>query len=220
VIEDCMRGAQPDWAALGVTISDDVAGFERAKLRLLNGAHSSLAYLGLVAGHETVAQAMSDATIAAFVRRLMIDDIAPAVVAPRGLDVPAYIETILRRFCNPALRYQLAQIAGDSSQKLPFRLLGTVMDAIEARRPLERLCLPIAAWFHFIRRKSRLGERAVDPLADKLFAIGTACTGKAGHDVRAFLALDRVFPASLAGHAGFVQALTESYALLEQRRQP
>ena len=221
VIEDCMQGAQPDWPALGVTISGDVAGFERAKLRLLNGAHSSLAYLGLIAGHETVSQAMSDPTIASFVRRLMIEDIAPAVAAPRGLDVAGYIESILRRFRNPALRYQLSQIAGDSSQKLPFRLLGTVLDAIAARRPLGRLSLPIAAWFHFIRRMARLGERAADPLADELFEIGAACSGEAAHDVRLFLALDRMFPATLASHAGFVQALTESYAqLLQQVRQP
>jgi fructuronate reductase len=64
VIEDCMRGPQPDWASIGVTITSDVAGFERAKLRLLNGAHSSLAYLGALAGHETVAQAMRDPQLA------------------------------------------------------------------------------------------------------------------------------------------------------------
>jgi fructuronate reductase len=219
VIEDCMRGPQPDWAAIGVTITNDVAGFERAKLRLLNGAHSSLAYLGLLAGHETVAQAMREPQLASFVRNLMIDDIAPSVVAPRGLDVSDYIATVLRRFRNPALRHLLSQIAWDGSQKLPFRLFGTVLDAIEARRPLARLCLPIAAWLHFVRRKARLGERVVDPLADRLFEIGTACTGEAARDVRIFLALDRVFPAPLVTNAGFVAALTDAYAqLLEQGR--
>jgi fructuronate reductase len=221
VIEDCMQGAQPDWAALGVTISGDVAGFERAKLRLLNGAHSSLAYLGSLAGCETVAQAMRNPELASFVQRLMVEDIAPSLVAARGLDLSAYIEAVLRRFRNPALRHLLSQIAWDGSQKLPFRLFGTVLDAIAARRPLDRLCVPIAAWFHFIRRKARAGERAVDPLAQQLFGIGTACTGEAAHDVRVFLALDKVFPATLTGHAGFVQGLTDAYAqLLQQSRQP
>jgi fructuronate reductase len=220
VIEDCMRGAQPDWAALGVTISPDVAGFERAKLRLLNGAHSSLAYLGLIAGHDTVAQAMNDATIASFVRRLMIEDLAPAVVAPRGLNVPEYIESVLRRFRNPAVSYQLAQIAGDSSQKLPFRLLGTVLDAIEAQRPLDRLCLPIAAWFHFVCRKARGRERLNDPLAQQLLDIGSACSGDAAHDVGAFLTLS-IFPRELQQSAEFVAALRRAYAqLLQQVRQP
>jgi fructuronate reductase len=221
VIEDCMRGPQPDWAAIGVTITSDVAGFERAKLRLLNGAHSSLAYLGSLAGYETVAQAMRDQQLAKFVRSLMVEDIAPSVLAPRGFDVSDYIETVLRRFHNPALRHLLSQIAWDGSQKLPFRIFGTVQDTIQAGRPLARLCMPIAAWFHFIRRKALQGERAVDPQAEKLFEIGAACNGEAGHDVRAFLALDRVFPATLATNAEFVTALTDAYAqLLQQVRQP
>ena len=220
VIEDCMRGPQPDWAAIGVTISTDVAGFERAKLRLLNGAHSSLAYLGSLAGYETVAQAMRDPQLATFVRTLMIEDIAPSVAAPRGLELAGYIETVLRRFRNPALRHQLSQIAWDGSQKLPFRLFGTVMDAIEAQRPPARLCMPIAAWFHFIRRKALRGERAVDPLAKQLFEIGQSCNGEAAHDVRAFLELS-VFPEALRGNAAFFTELSRAYGqLLEQRRQP
>src|ERR1041384_1411392 len=104
----------------------------------------------------------------------------------RGLDVADYIESVLRRFRNPALRHLLSQIAWDGSQKLPFRIFGTVQDAIAARRPLDRLCMPIAAWCHFVRRKSQQGERVTDPLADRLFEIGAACTGEAAHDVRAF----------------------------------
>jgi fructuronate reductase len=220
VIEDCMRGPQPDWGALGVTISNDVAGFERAKLRLLNGAHSSLAYLGSLAGYETVAQAMRDSQLAAFVRSLMIEDIAPSIAAPRGLDIADYIERVLRRFRNPALRHRLSQIAWDGSQKLPFRLFGTVMDAIESQRPLARLCVPIAAWFHFIRRKALRGERTVDPLAKQLFEIGQSCTGEAAHDVRTFLELT-VFPQALRTNAAFVTDLSRAYAqLLEHVRQP
>ena len=221
VIEDCMREPQPDWAAIGVTITSDVAGFERAKLRLLNGAHSSLAYLGSLAGHETVAQAMRDPQLASFVRSLMTEDIAPSIVAPRGLDVAEYIESVLQRFRNPALRHLLSQIAWDGSQKLPFRIFGTIQDAIAARRPLARLCMPIAAWFHFVRRKALQGERVTDPLAEQLFKIGAACTGEAAQDVRAFLTLDRVFPAALASNAEFVATLTNAHAqLLQQVRQP
>ena len=221
VIEDCMRGPQPDWASIGVTITSDVAGFERAKLRLLNGAHSSLAYLGSLAGHETVAQAMRDPQLASFVRTLMTEDIAPSIVAPRGLNVSGYIESVLRRFRNPALRHLLSQIAWDGSQKLPFRIFGTIQDAIAARRPLARLCMPIAAWFHFVRCKAQQRERVTDPLAQQLLEIGATCTGDAAHDVRAFLALDRVFPAALATNAEFVATLTNAYAqLLQQVRQP
>lgn len=214
VIEDCLRAPAPEWAALGITITNDVAGFERAKLRLLNGAHSSLAYLGSLAGHETVAQAMSDASLASFVRTLMTEDIAPTIVAPRGLDVAQYIESILRRFRNPALRHLLSQIAWDGSQKLPFRLFGTIRDALDAGRPIERLCMPVAAWLHFIRRKATKRELATDPLAAQLLQIGAACTGEAQADVRAFLSLGSVFPAALAGNAKFVAALERGYEVI------
>jgi fructuronate reductase len=214
VVEDAMRGPHPDWARLGVIVTDDVAAFERAKLRLLNGAHSTLAYLGSLAGRETVADAMRDASLAQFVRTLMTDDIAPTLRAPRGLDIAHYIEAILRRFRNPALRHLLSQIAWDGSQKVSFRLLGTIRDAIEAGRPIERLCTPLAAWMHFVRRKAAQRERLVDPLAPRLLELGAACTGEASHDVRMFLGLEAVFPPDLAQRADFLVAATRAYAEL------
>jgi fructuronate reductase len=214
VVEDDLRGPHPDWAALGVTVTDDVAAFERAKLRLLNGAHSTLAYMGSLAGCETVADAMRDASLAQFVRTLMIEDIAPSLRAPRGLDIARYIEAILQRFRNPALRHMLSQIAWDGSQKLPFRLLGTIREALAAGRRVERLCTPLAAWMQFIRRKASEGDRLVDPLAPQLLALGAACTGEPSHDVRLFLGLDAVFPPDLARSDEFVAAVTGAYGRL------
>lgn len=220
VIEDVMRGPAPDWAALGVSVTSDIGGFERAKLRLLNGAHSSLAYLGSLSGYETVAQAMNDPALAGFVRTLMEQDIRPTLNAPRGLDLQQYIDTILQRFRNPAIRHLLAQIAWDGSQKLPFRLFGTINDNLAAGRRIERLCMPIAAWLHFIRRKASNGERAADPLAEKLHNIGAACDGDATHDVRLFLSLDTVFPAALAANPAFLTALESAYQRLAAVNQP
>jgi fructuronate reductase len=75
VVEETDCAGQPDWDSVGVTLSRDVSAYERAKLRLLNGAHSSLAYLGLLAGLETVAQAMTEPALRAFIERLMLEDI-------------------------------------------------------------------------------------------------------------------------------------------------
>lgn len=208
VIEDDLRGAQPDWAAIGVTITDDVKGFERAKLRLLNGAHSTLAYVGSLAGHESVSDAMRDPALARFVATLMTSDILPTVHAPRGSSLPDYIAAILRRFRNPTIRHLLSQIAWDGSQKLPFRLLGTIRDRLTRGESIARLAVPIAAWMQFIRRKAQRGERATDPLADELLALGPAA------DVKAFLALEKMFPRDLATDARFVSAVEYGYARL------
>lgn len=218
VIEDRFCNATPDWARLGVTITDDVGGYESAKLRLLNGAHSALAYLGLAAGHGSVAEAMADAPLAAFVRSLMREDIRPAVNVPRGLDIDRYIDVVLDRFRNPAMRHELAQIAWDGSKKLPFRLLGTISDALAAKRPIERLCIPIAAWMQFVCGKAGGDRRITDPLADRLLEIGDACTGEAGADVARFLELDTVFPSDLRGSPTFFAALNAAYSELQTTR--
>jgi fructuronate reductase len=211
VLEDRLGSGGPDWASAGVIITDDVAAYDRAKLRLLNGAHSSLAYLGLLAGHETVAEAMADIELCTFVATMMKDDIRPTLKAPRGLDLSAYIDAILKRFKNPAIRHALAQIAWDGSQKLPFRLLGTIDDNLATGRPIERLCRPIAAWMHFVRRRAASGERVVDPLAERLFEIGRACQNRASLDLPAFLALDSVFPPALVAEERFRSALARAY---------
>jgi len=212
VIERRFCNAVPDWAGIGVIVTDDVAAYERAKLRLLNGAHSTLAYLGSLAVHATVADAMRDRDLAAFVERLMREDIRPNVAAPAGFDPDAYISDILRRFRNPAMRHQLAQIAWDGSQKLPFRILGTIRDALAAQRTIDGLCVPIAAWLHFVRRAQREGRKLVDPLAEPLFAIARECNGEAAHDVSRFLALEAVFAEDLPRNAVFSAALRAAYA--------
>lgn len=214
VIENKLRGPQPDWAAVGVTVTNDVAGFERAKLRLLNGAHSTLAYVGSLVGYETVSAAMSDAALATFVRGMMIEDIRAGLAAPQGLDLDQYIEAVLRRFRNPTIRHLLSQIAWDGSQKLPFRILPTVQENLAAGRSIARLCVPLAAWFHFIRRQVRHERQIVDPLAPQLTELAKRCNGDPANDVATFLSLEKVFSAELAGKQAFRAALETAYARL------
>jgi len=213
VVEDDFRNGRPPLERAGVVLSNDIAGYDRAKLRLLNAPHSALAYLGSLMDIETVAQAMGEPVLAGFVEQLMRQDIVPSLDLPRGFDPDAYIDAILARFRNPAIRHLLAQIAWDGSQKLPVRLLGTIADALVAGRPIDRLCLPVAGWMHFVCRQARREIAIVDPLAETLAGIGRATTGDAVHDVDAFLALDTVF-APLLADARFVPALRQAYAAL------
>jgi fructuronate reductase len=217
VIEEVDCAAQPDWASVGVTVSRDVTAYERAKLRLLNGAHSTLAYVGLLAGLETVAEAMSQPALRAFIERMMIEDIEPTLTVPQAGALAAYRQSILRRFENPAMRHLLAQIAWDGSHKLPIRILGTIADALRSGRPLARLTVPIAAWMHFVRSRARDGVEIVDPLAAQLAALGRQTAGKASHDLPLFFALPGVFPADLTREPRFTQALGEAYEVITAR---
>lgn len=213
VVEDHFPHGRPPLERAGVVLSDDIAGYDRAKLRLLNAPHSALAYLGSLLEIDTVAAAMREPALAGFVERLMRQDIVPTLQLPRGFDPDAYIDAILARFRNPAIAHRLAQIAWDGSQKIPVRLLGTIADALAGGRPIERLCLPVAGWLHFVRRQARHGVPIVDPLAATLAAIGRETTGEATHDVAAFLAMDSVFGV-LAADTRFREVLARAYAAL------
>lgn len=216
VIEDKFCNERPDFAAIGVTLTQDVGAFDRAKLRILNGPHSTLAYLGSLIGHETVADAMGDAVLAGFLRRLIMEDILPTVKGAAGFDLNRYAEDILARFGNPGIRHLLSQIAWDGSAKLPFRLFGTVTDRLAAGAPVDRLALPVAAWMHFIRRKAQDGTKLTDPLADALLTAAGHLSGDATRDVALFLAFEQVFPPALRDNDVFRAALIRAYQLLGQ----
>ncbi len=196
IIEDVLPPGSPDLASVGAVLTDDVAAYELAKLRILNGAHSSLAYLGLLIGHETVADAMNDAALARFIERLIREDIIPGLTP--SFDLQAYGNEIVARFRNPAIRHKLSQIAWDGSQKLPYRLLDTIADALAAGRPVERLAIPIAAWMLFVDRQVSAGLQIVDPLAGELAQIALG-----PHLVDDLLALEQIFPQALAQNQQF-----------------
>lgn len=215
VVEDCLGRDAVLFASAGVTVARAVAPFERAKLRLLNGAHSTLAYVGLGLGHETVSAAMADPRLAGFVERMMRQDVTPSLDAPE-LDVPAYIGQVLARFRNPAIVHRLSQIAWDGSQKLRFRLLETAAEALSAGRSVDRLALGVAAWMRFVVRQIRAGSPLVDPLAGVLAEAAAGCDGSPA-DVARFLALEDVFPQALAGDPALRTALARAYEGLGAR---
>jgi fructuronate reductase len=204
----------PDLASVGATMADDVHAFERAKLRMLNGAHSSLAYVGLARGLRTVFEAMSDPVVAAYVDDLMRLEIAPSLEG-RGPDLDAYRRALIARFRNPALAHQLGQIAWDGSQKLPIRLLATLSDNLAAGRPISRLAMGVAAWMRFVRRSASTGFAIVDPMAERLLDIGAQCTDEASADVARFLKEERIFPAALAADTGVRSALADAYGAVQ-----
>ena len=126
VIEDSFAGPRPDWGRYGAQIVSDVQPFETAKLRMLNGAHSLLAYCGLRAGHEFVHQAAHDPELRALAMRLMREEALPTIEATEEQDLPEYADQLMRRFSDPALMHRLDQIAMDGTQKIPQRWLDTV----------------------------------------------------------------------------------------------
>jgi fructuronate reductase len=211
VIEDILGPGMPDLASAGAQLTSDVHAYEQAKLRLLNGSHSALAYLGLLLGHVTVGDVMADARLAGFVERLMREDVAPTLKPARGLDIPSYIGALLRRLRNPAVSHRLLQIAADGSLKLPYRFLEPIADLLGTGRPITRPCVAVAAWMRFVCTATRRGETLSDPFGTQLRAVALQCTGVAAADVPLFLALEEIFPRALSQTPRFVAAVSAAY---------
>jgi fructuronate reductase len=211
VVEDLPVMREADWQSVGVTLAKDVSVYDRAKLRLVNGPHSTLTYLGLLRGHESVADAMRDEQLAQFAERLMTLDLGPSLGSTPGFDTEHYISAILQRFRNPGIRHLLAQIAWDGSKKLPVRITATILEALRAGRPIHRLVVPIAAWMRFVARQAKAGVAIVDPDAARLADIGKACTGEGRADIPRFAVCEAVLPPTLLGDEGFRGALEAAY---------
>jgi fructuronate reductase len=215
VVQDWFAGERPDLAAYGVQITTAVAPWEEAKLRLLNGAHSGLAYLGALAGIEFVHQFVALDGGRGFVEALW--DQAEATLAPPAeLDVAAYRAKLMARFANSALRHRTVQIAMDGSQKLPQRLLQGIGQRLERGEDVGVLALAVAAWMRWQDGRDDAGMAHVvdDPLAARTAAVARLPVAEA---VRGLLAIDAIFPPALAAHDGFTASLVHSLEDLRQK---
>jgi fructuronate reductase len=173
-VEDRFAAGRPDWSVGGAQFVERAEPFETLKLRLLNGAHSAIAYLGVQAGWATVDEAIAQPALAHFIDALLRDEVAPTVAHELpGFDLAAYRAQLLQRFANPALAHRCAQITMDGSQKLPQRLLGTVRDRLAVGAPIDHLALALAAWLTYLRGHDEAGRRYAidDPLAPELKAL-------------------------------------------------
>jgi fructuronate reductase len=195
VIEDRFAGARPEWERGGAVLVKDVRPYQEMKLRLLNGTHSAIAYLGQLRDLATVADAMRDSVVGPFCRRLMTEDLRSTVATPAGYDVSAYCDSLLRRFENPSLAHRTQQIATDGTQKVPVRWLPALRTSLAAGVELPRLERALAAWLHYLaRQRSDSGSELEisDPGAATLRA--RMCAMRNHHDaVTAALTFSTVF---------------------------
>lgn len=216
VVEDHFPLGRPDWEAHGVTMAHEVEPFERMKLGMLNGGHSTLAYLGYLAGDETVADTMGDPAFRQLIHDLMTHEVMPTLTMPDSVDLPAYRDALLDRFSNTALKHRTWQIAMDGSQKLPQRLLGTIRDQLAAGRGIDRLALGVAAWMRYATGIDEQGNAidVRDPLADTFAQIAKVTDGSATDLVEQFLAIETVFGTDLPGNTTFKSAVSQQLQLL------
>jgi fructuronate reductase len=210
VIENRLTGTAKELERADVQITSDLARWEQAKLRLLNGAHSAMAYLGGLAGIGTVDAFVAYEWGKRFVR-LLWDEIETTLTPPPELNLAEYRSALMRRFSNRALCHRLRQIAIDGSQKLPPRLLAPASELISCGKKPDALALAIAAWMQWQsgRDDQDLHFDVDDPLASTTARL-VADASNPREYTRALMSLSSIFPAALASDAEFM-AIIENH---------
>jgi fructuronate reductase len=218
VIEDDFPLGRPAWDKAGAMLVNDVIPYELAKLRMLNGTHSTIAYLGVLAGLETVDAAIADPAVFALIRAMMSDEIAPTLTVPDSFDRLAYRDQLLTRYANPNLKHKTMQIASDGSLKLPPRLLGVIGERLAAGQPCRRAMLAVAAWMRFLLRRTDAGQtyEIADPMAARLVALADASGGNNTVLMESLLGVREIFPEALAAREDFRLALAEALSMLAE----
>lgn len=215
VIEDNFVAGRPQWELVGAELVADVRPFEQMKLRMLNGSHSFLAYLGYLGGYEHIADTMTDSDYRAAARHLMLQEQAPTLNMPQGTDLARYANLLIERFTNPGLKHRTWQIAMDGSQKLPPRLLESITYHLQQQQPFPLLALAVAAWMRYISGVDEQQQpiEVKDPMSAQFAAIYTKC-GLNVAVVDELLQLDNIFSPQLAANPIFVAQVKQAYQKL------
>ena len=204
VVEDHFPSGRPPLEQAGVEFVEDVAPFELMKLRMLNGSHSTLAYLGYLAGYEYVNQVVADPAFRNIAYRLMTEEAIPTL--PMAEEVlHQYRDALLARFANPALKHRTWQIAMDGSQKLPQRLLGTIRDQLADGRSIECTALGVAAWMRYVTGVDERGQSidVRDPMVERLSLVSKTANGDPAKLVDDLLGVADVFGNDLPNNHRF-----------------
>jgi fructuronate reductase len=214
VIEDNFVNGRPAWENAGAELVSDVLPFEEMKLRMLNGSHSFLAYLGFLAGYEHISDCMADASYRAAARALMLQDQAPTL-RTQGVDLEAYADSLITRYENRAIKHRTYQIATDGTQKLPQRLLDSARWHLRNGTSCDFVLLGVAGWMRYVSGVDEQGQAIEirDPLKDQLANI-VANSEDGAARVKALLGLNAVFGDDLQQQPAFVSRVTELYQQL------
>ncbi|WP_417527794.1 mannitol dehydrogenase family protein [Marinomonas shanghaiensis] len=215
VVEDNFPQGRPDWEHDGVQMVKDVHPFETMKLRLLNGSHSLLAYVGLAAKYKTVAQAVADEKFASLIRHYMGFEAAPTLDLPQEVQVQTYIDSLVSRFANDSLQHQLSQIAMDGSQKIPQRWLNGAEERLAndvKQGDLNATALGVAAWLFYVHGEDLEGNqyKVDDPMAQTLSELHDRFADPESL-VREALKLNDIFSTTLSQSEMFSRAVLNAY---------
>ncbi|UXZ98806.1 mannitol dehydrogenase family protein [Pseudomonas phytophila] len=215
VLEDKFVDGRPAWEKVGVQFTHDVTPYEEMKIKLLNGSHLALTYLGALRGYRFVHETMNDPLFVAYIRAYMDLDVTPQLASVPGIDLEGYKDTLIERFSNQAIADQLERVCSDGSSKFPKFTVPTINQLILDHGNLERASLVVAAWALYLQGsegENGVAYKIVDPRAD-------FCKALVADDVlivQRLLDVEEIFGTAIPRSAEFVAAFEKNLNSLKQ----
>lgn len=212
-IEDRFAGGRPAWEAGGAVFTDEVSRYEQLKVRLLNGTHSLIAYLGALSGAATIPEAIGSAGIEAAARTVLRDEYEPSVDVPTAVDVREYERQLFDRWGNSALGHRTTQVGSDGSVKLGQRIPEPALQALDEGRTPHLIALTVAGYLSCIAPLAGTdpGEHAramTDPAREALAEL--AASSRDGRELAQRVIGDRrLFGERLAARTPFIDRVGE-----------
>ncbi len=146
VLEDRFAAGRPTWETAGAVFSYEVGAYEMVKLRLLNAAHSLIAYLGGLDGRPTIPAARGEEFIERCTRVLLEQENLPSIDLPRGFNPKNYLEQLFDRWNNTVLGDLTSRVGSDGSTKLPQRIPAPSLRMLETGQIPRMNALTVAGW--------------------------------------------------------------------------
>ena len=219
VIEDNFAAEKPAWNKVGALFTADVEPFENMKLRLLNGAHSALAYVGFLAGYDYIHQAIGDEDCLKLIKSLHQDLLITLDDVP-DIDLTEYSNTIIQRFSNNKVPYKTTQVASDGSQKLPQRLVKPLLIILSRQNRVSHpIAFVIASWCRYLKAVKESGEAytVADPMAQQLVAKASHKLDNYPEHVADILSFSGICNSELLDHQAFVNKVAKYFEMIEKK---
>ncbi|MBP5952871.1 mannitol dehydrogenase family protein [Pseudomonas iridis] len=204
VLEDKFVNGRPAWEKVGVQFTDDVSPYEEMKIKLLNGSHLALTYLGFLKGYRFVHETMNDPLFVRYMRAYMNLDVTPQLAPVPGIDLDDYKDTLVARFSNQAIADQLERVCSDGSSKFPKFTVPTINRLIADGRETRRAALVVAAWALYLKGVDENGDTYSIPDPRAVFC--QALVAQDASMTERLLAVEEIFGKAIPRSVEFVAA--------------
>ncbi|MDI9334042.1 MAG: mannitol dehydrogenase family protein [Cytophagales bacterium] len=155
VIEDNFAAGRPAWESVGVELVDSVQAYEEAKIRVLNAAHSCIAWAGTLVGYTYIHEGALDPPIRQFAFDYVTNDVIPVLHTPSKpcpINLATYRDTVLDRFSNPAIADTNQRVAMDGFSKIPSFIVPTIRERLAQGASIDSVATLPALFLAYLKR--------------------------------------------------------------------